>query len=311
MSESQLPVGGPASRRSAGELLRTLKRDKWALTSAIVIAALAVTGIAAPLIAAVEGQDPYTFHTELLTGPGSTGAGPFGGLDWDHWFGVEPLTGRDLFAIVVYGARTSFLIGLASTAVAMVLGVVLGASAGYLGGWWDRIVMRTIDVLLGFPSLIFMIAIGAVAPPSFPRPLLLIALIAVFNWPRTARIIRAQTLSLRERDFVSAARVLGAGPWHVFRHELLPNLLAPAIVLTTISIPQLIGLEAALSFLGVGITAPTPSWGRTIGDAITWVQTQPTYLLFPGLALFAATLAFNVLGDALRDTLDPRFGVRG
>jgi peptide/nickel transport system permease protein len=183
---------------------------------------------------------------------------------------------------------------------------VLGAAAGYLGGAPDRIVTWTADVLLGFPYLVFMIALGAVAPAEVPRPLLLIVVIGFFGWPSMARIVRAQTLTLRARGFVSAARSLGAGPVHVFRHELLPNLWGPIIVVSTLSIPGKIGLEAALSFLGVGIPPPTPSWGRTISSAIDWVATDPMFLVFPGAALFLATWAFNVLGDGLRDVLDPR-----
>ncbi len=269
-----------------------------------------IAALAAPLLALAEGQDPYTYHTELLDPANGTGAGTLGGISGRHWFGVEPLTGRDLFAIVVYGARTSFLIGLAATVVAIVAGVLLGASAGYTGGWWDTVVSRVTDVLLGFPQLIFMIAVGAVAPAAIPRPLLLIAVIGLFGWPRIARVVRAQTLSLRGRDFVRAARALGAGGVHVFRRELLPNLWAPIIVLTTVTIPANIGLEAALSFLGVGIPPPTPSWGRSISDAINWVQTDPMFLIFPGAALFLATLAFNMLGDGLRDALDPKTAVR-
>ncbi|WP_037368259.1 ABC transporter permease [Amycolatopsis orientalis] len=301
-----VPAAAPASRN----LWRALRHDRWAQASAVVIVLVIVTALAAPLLALIEGQDPYTYHTELLNPADGTGAGFLGGISGGHWFGVEPLTGRDLFAVVAYGARTSFLIGLAATAVSVLLGVLLGASAGYAGGWWDTVVSRVTDVLLGFPQLIFMIALGAVAPQSIPRPLLLIAVIGLFSWPRVARVVRAQTLSLRNRDFVKAARALGAGGGHVFRRELLPNLWAPIIVLATVSIPANIGLEAALSFLGVGIPPPTPSWGRSISDAINWVQTDPMFLIFPGAALFVATLAFNMLGDGLRDALDPKTAVR-
>ncbi|ATY12490.1 ABC transporter permease [Amycolatopsis sp. AA4] len=303
---ASVPAAAPASRN----LWRALRHDRWAQASAVVIVLVIVTALAAPLLALIEGQDPYTYHTELLNPADGTGAGFLGGISGSHWFGVEPLTGRDLFAVVAYGARTSFLIGLAATAVSMLLGVLLGASAGYVGGWWDTVVSRVTDVLLGFPQLIFMIALGAVAPQSIPRPLLLIAVIGLFGWPRVARVVRAQTLSLRNRDFVKAARALGAGGVHVFRRELLPNLWAPVIVLATVSIPANIGLEAALSFLGVGIPPPTPSWGRSISDAINWVQTDPMFLIFPGAALFLATLAFNMLGDGLRDALDPKTAVR-
>ncbi|MTD54390.1 ABC transporter permease [Amycolatopsis pithecellobii] len=301
-----VPTAPVASRG----LWRALRRDRWAQASAVVIMLVIVTALAAPLLALAEGHDPYTYHTELLDPADGTGAGELGGISGSHWFGVEPLTGRDLFAVVAYGARTSFLIGLAATVLSIVIGVLLGASAGYTGGWWDTAVSRVTDVLLGFPQLIFMIAVGAVAPAAIPRPLLLIAVISLFGWPRIARVVRAQTLSLRGRDFVRAAQALGAGGVHVFRRELLPNLWAPIIVLTTVTIPANIGLEAALSFLGVGIPPPTPSWGRSISDAINWVQTDPMFLIFPGAALFFATLAFNLLGDGLRDALDPKTAVR-
>lgn len=300
-----VPAAGPRG------LFGALRGDRWAQAGAAAIVLLVVVAIAAPLLAALEGQDPYTYHTGALDPANGTGSGPLGGISGAHWFGVEPLTGRDLFAIVAYGARTSFLIGVAATAVSVVIGVLLGASAGYTGGVWDTVVNRATDVLLGFPQLIFMIALGAVAPAGIPRPVLLIAVIGLFGWPRVARVVRAQTLSLRGRDFVKAAQALGAGGIHVFRRELLPNLWAPVIVLATVSIPEKIGLEAALSFLGVGIPPPTPSWGRSISDAIDWVRTDPMFLIFPGAALFVATLGFNVLGDGLRDTLDPRTQSRG
>ncbi|GLY69982.1 ABC transporter permease [Amycolatopsis taiwanensis] len=314
MTDTPLPTGAPtppATGSAVRDLWRSLRRDSWAVAGAIVIVVLAVTAIAAPLLAAIEGQDPYTYHTELLDPANGRGAGVLGGISGSHWFGVEPLTGRDLFAIVVYGARTSFLIGVLATAASVLLGVLLGASAGYLGGWWDAAVSRVTDVLLGFPSLIFMIALGVIAPAAIPRPVLLVSVIALFGWPRVARVVRAQTLSLRDRDFVRAAKVFGAGPWQVFRRELLPNLWAPIIVISTVTIPEKIGVEAALSFLGVGIPPPTPSWGRSISDAINWVRPDPMFLIFPGAALFLATLAFNVLGDGLRDALDPRTSKAG
>lgn len=283
-----------------------LRRDRWALAGALCIALLALLAIGADVLTAISGQDPYTYRTEALDPATGAPAGALGGVSGTHWFGVEPLTGRDLFAIVAHGARTSFLIGLAATAVSVLLGVLLGAAAGYLGGVPDRLVTWTADVLLGFPYLVFMIALGAVVPAEVPRPLLLIVVIGFFGWPSIARIVRAQTLTLRARGFVSAARSLGAGPVHVFRYELLPNLWGPIIVVSTLSIPGKIGLEAALSFLGVGIPPPTPSWGRTISSAIDWVATDPMFLVFPGAALFLATWAFNVLGDGLRDVLDPR-----
>lgn len=264
-----------------------------------------VIAAAAPLLAHVGGHDPYTYDSDALDASGVP-QGAAGGVSGDHWFGVEPSTGRDLFAVVVYGARTSLLIGLAATALSVALGVFFGVTAGYFGGWYDKVTSRVIDVLFGFPGLIFMIALGVIAPPSFPRPLLIILVIGFFGWPGPARVMRGQTLSLKTRDFVLASRVIGSRSWHVVIRQLLPNLVATIIVFVTISIPGSIGAEAALSFLGVGVPPPTPSWGRSIGDAVSWVQSDPAYLVFPGMALFLVTLAFNVFGDGLRDAFDTK-----
>lgn len=314
----EAPTAAPFARDRLGNvshsllsaLPRAVRADRGVLVAAVVIVVLLLLALAAPLLAALEGQDPFTYHNEALNPANGTPAGVLGGVSAAHWFGVEPLTGRDLFAIVAYGARTSFLIGTVSTVVATVVGVLLGVAAAYRGGWADRTVVWVADVLLGFPSLVFMIALGAIAPASVPRSLLLVAIIGFFGWPRVARIVRSETLSLKQRTFVSAARSLGARPWHVLTVGLLPNLWASILVVATLSIPANIGTEAALSFLGVGVPPPTPSWGRSISDAIGWVATDPMFLIFPGAALFAATWAFNVLGDGLRDALDPRLGRR-
>jgi peptide/nickel transport system permease protein len=208
--------------------------------------------------------------------------------------------------MVTYGARTSLLVGLGATVVAVLLGVLVGSTAGYYGGWYDRVASRTIAVRFGFPGLIFMIALGAIAPSGFPRPLLIILVIGFFGWPAMARVVRGQTMALRQRTFMVATIAMGARSGYVIVRHLLPNLVATIIVYATVTIPGMIGAEAALSFLGVGIPPPTPAWGRSIHDAIAWVQTDPAFLLFPGAALFLATLSFNLLGDGLRDALDPR-----
>ena len=167
-------------------------------------------------------------------------------------------------------------------------------------------VSRLTDVLLGFPSLIFMIALGAFAPSSIPKWLLVVGVIGLFGWPSIARVVRAQSLTLMQRNFVVASARDGGRPGHVLREQLLPNLSGTVIVFTTMAIPGNIGAEAALSFLGVGVPPPTPAWGRTIGTAVGWIATDPWYLLAPALALFIVTFAFNLLGDGLRDALDPR-----
>ena len=282
-----------------------LLADRWATGGGLLVALLGLVAALAPVLTGIEGSDPYTYHLDTLSDAGvPLGAG--GGIGAAHWFGVEPSTGRDLFAVVIYGARTSLLVGVAATVVAVLLGTLVGVTAGYFAGWYDRLVSRTVDVLLGFPSLIFMIALAVVVPASFPRPLLLILVLGLFGWPSMARVVRGQTMTLKRRTFVVAATALGAGPAHVLFRQLLPNLGATVIVYATILVPSMIGTEAALSFLGVGVPPPTPSWGRSIGEAIGWVQTDPPFLLFPGAALFLATLSFNLLGDGLRDATDPR-----
>ncbi|HEY0216840.1 MAG TPA: ABC transporter permease [Cellulomonas sp.] len=298
-------VTTPAGPPSVSSLPRRLVADRAALTGGIVIGVYLLVALAAPLITRLVGVDPYTYHLDAL-GPTGAPAGRWGGVSAQHWFGVEPLTGRDLFAIVVHGSRTSLLVGIGATVVATVVGTVLGTAAGYVGGWLDWLVARLIDVLIGLPALIFMIAVGAVVPTWFPRTALLVLIIGLFGWSGVARVVRGQTMSLRTAGFVRASRALGASHRHVMTAQILPNLAATIVVFSTIAVPSAIGSEAALSFLGVGVPPPTPSWGRSIGDAVSWFMVDPMYLVFPGLALFGITLAFNVFGDGLRDALDPR-----
>ncbi|GAB3391328.1 ABC transporter permease [Humibacter soli] len=286
-----------------------LRRDRWALTGIIVVLVFVLAAIFAPLITGINGQNPYSYHLSALDANGSP-KGFGGGISWEHWFGVEPLTGRDLFSIVVYGGRLSITVGVLATLIAVSIGVLVGLTAGYLGGWYDRIVSRIVDVMLGFPSLIFMISLTAIVAASFPRPVLMVLIIGFFGWPAVARVVRGQVLSLRQRTYVVASQAMGAGSAHVLWRQLLPNVGSTIIVYATILIPTMIGTEAALSFLGVGVPPPTPSWGRTIGNAVGWFSTDPAYLLFPGGALVLITLGFNAFGDGLRDALDPRVNRR-
>jgi peptide/nickel transport system permease protein len=295
----------PARKTGFRHVVAHLRSDGWASAGVITIAVFLLAAILAPLLTAVNGQNPYTYHLDALDDSGAP-LGFGGGISPAHWFGVEPLTGRDLFSIVVYGARTSLLVGISATIVSVTIGVLVGITTGYAGGWYDRGMSRVIDIMFGFPSLVFMISLTAIVPTAFPRPALMILVIGFFGWPPVARVVRGQTLSLRERNFVVASAAMGARPLHILVKQVLPNVAATIIVYSTILIPSMIGTEAALSFLGVGVPPPTPSWGRTIGDAVNWVQVSPMYLVFPGAALFLITLAFNVFGDGLRDALDPR-----
>lgn len=298
------PLDSTESEATRETVWRRLRRDKAAWFSAITIVVFILGAIFAPLITAINGQDPYTWNIDALDDNGVP-IGPLGGVSAQHWFGVEPQTGRDLFSIVIYGARTSLLVGLSATAVALVIGVLIGITAGYRGGWWDRLASRTIDVTFAFPALIFMITLGAIVPSDFPFLLLLVIIIGFFGWPSIARVVRAQTLALRQRDFVRASVASGASTRHVLVSQISVNLWPAVIVFATLTIPAMIGAEAALSFLGVGVPPPTPSWGSAIGFGITWVQADPWCVFFPGAALFLITLAFNLFGDSLRDALEP------
>lgn len=301
------PTNAAPTRTS---LWHRLLRDRGAVTGAVIIVVFVLVALLAPTLSAISGNNPYDYDLAAL-GPNTAPQGVGGGISAQHWFGVEPLTGRDLFSVVVYGARTSLLVGITATVVSVVLGVLIGVVAGYLGGWADRVISRATDVIFGFPSLIFIIALGAIVPSWFPKSFLIVLVIGFFGWPPIARVVRGQTLALKERNYVIAAQASGAGAAHIIFAELLPNLTATIIVFATISVPGKIGAEAALSFLGVGVPPPTPAWGRSIGEAISWVAIDPMFLVFPGAALFVITLAFNVFGDGLRDVLDPRLGGRG
>lgn len=297
-------VPGAAVAKRSGALGHLLT-DRWAMTGALIAIGFVLLAVFAPVLSGISGNNPYTYDLGALTSSGLP-KGALGGVSGTHWLGVEPQTGRDLFAIVAYGARISLLVGVGATALATLIGTALGLFAGYRGGLIDTLLSRFTDLTIAFPQLIFMIALGALVPANFPRQYFMIAVIGLFGWPPVARVVRGQTMSLRNRAFVVAALSVGAGPLHILRTEILPNLAATITVIATMSIPGAIGTEAALSFLGIGIPPPTPSWGREISSAISWVSVDPWYLAAPGLALFLVTLALNAFGDGLRDAFDPR-----
>jgi ABC-type dipeptide/oligopeptide/nickel transport system permease subunit len=298
--------------RSLGQIAwMRLRRDKVAIAGGIFILFLVLVAIVGPHLV----QDPTVYNANLIDPTLSAPRGPFGGISLAHPFGVEPVTGRDVLSRVVNGAQVSLLIAFLATALAVIIGVFMGVVAGFFGGWADAVIARSMDVFLAFPLLLFAIALVGVIPSSAfglsgnsLRIGLLIFVIGFFAWPYMGRIIRGQTLSLREREFVDAARSLGArGPYVLFR-ELLPNLWGPILVYTTLLIPTNILFEAALSYLGVGIIPPTPSWGGMLSDAVNsgFYAIDPMYMIIPGLAIFLTVLAFNLFGDGLRDALDPR-----
>ncbi|GAB2838708.1 ABC transporter permease [Actinocorallia aurea] len=298
--------------RSLGRIAWTrLKRDKAAVAGGVVIIALIVIAAIGPWFL----QDHEVWHQDLID---PTMQRPYdgwlhSGISWDHLLGVEPTTGRDMLARIVMGARISLIVAFLATLLSVTIGTVLGVAAGYFGGWIDTIISRAMDVFLAFPLLLFAIALVGVVPDSvfgltgnWVRIGVLIFVIGFFSWPYIGRIVRGQTLSLREREFVDAARSLGASHGHILFKELLPNLLAPIIVYTTLLIPTNILFEAALSFLGVGVIPPMTSWGAMLSLAVSSYENTPMFMIIPGLAIFLTVMAFNLLGDGLRDALDPR-----
>jgi peptide/nickel transport system permease protein len=277
---------------------RRLRHDKVAVASAIVIIVLALLAILAPVISAWVGHPPNTPYTN--TGLNAVGlpAAPSS----KFLFGADSL-GRDLFVRVIYGAQISLLVGVLSTVIGTVAGVIVGLTAGYFGGWIDTLLARFVDSVLAFPYVVLALALAVVAGPSL---LELIGVIAFFSWAAIARVVRGQTLSIKEKEYIEAARSIGASPVRIMFVDILPNLIAPVLVLATLAIPTAIVFEATLSYLGVGVQPPTSSWGDLLSQAQSFYQTSWWYLIFPAAFLLITTLAFNLLGDGVRDALDPR-----
>ncbi|MFE2743560.1 ABC transporter permease [Streptomyces scopuliridis] len=312
----ELPPAPPSSGAGAAppppvsdarQVWRRLRGRPSAVVAGGVLALLVVLALAAPLLAAIEGQDADSYHDALVdSARGGVPIGSFGGVSGDHWLGVEPGTGRDLFVRLLYGAQVSLLVAVGATAVQVLIGVAIGLAAGLGNRLLDTFLSRVTDVMVALPMLVLAIALTAVVPVDFPRPLLLILVIGLLNWGGTARIVRAQTLTLKQLDFVAAARLAGSGRVRVARRELLPSLAAPVITYGAILLPSNIVIEASLSFLGIGVKPPTPSWGQMLSTAQTWFRADPMYVLLPAGLLFVTVLAFTVLGDAVRTALDPR-----
>ena len=316
--ESQAPGAEPKAieGRSLGQIAwGRLKRDRVAITGGVVVLLLVLVGVFAPLLIKLYGHPYDEFNSDLVDPTFQVPLGPLGGVSSEHWLGVEPTNGRDILSRVIYGARISLTVAFLASALTVVIGTFFGVVAGYVGGAVDNVISRTMDTLLAFPLLLFAIALVAVAPETIgpltgnaARMAILVFVIGFFQWPYIGRIVRGQTLSLREREFVEAARSLGARGPRILFHELLPNLWAPILVYTTLIIPQNILFEAALSFLGIGVKVPTPSWGDMLATATVGqvYELDPMFMIVPGVALFITVMALNLFGDGLRDALDPR-----
>jgi ABC-type dipeptide/oligopeptide/nickel transport system permease subunit len=304
-----LEMGGDIVARSPLQLFwRRFRKDRVAIVSLAFVVFLAIVAIAAPLVVKILGlPGPYVQNLNLTDEFGSP-LGPSAA----HPFGVDQL-GHDVMSRVIYGTRVSLEVGIVGTAIATVIGVSFGIVAGYNRGWVDTLLSRTVDVVLSIPVLLLGLGIGAACAVRgclggaiSPGTSVIIFLIALVNWTYIFRIVRGLVLSLREREFVDAARALGASNTRIMFREILPNLVAPVIVYATLLIPLNILLEASLSFLGVGVRPPTASWGQMIAAATPIFNTAWWYMTFPGIALLLTVLAFNLLGDGLRDALNPR-----
>ena len=283
-----------SDRRNSGSqaFFRRLFRTRGSLFGTVVLAAVLVLAVTATLIAP---HNPNKTIASILQPPGL-----------HIWLGTDHL-GRDILSRLLYGAQVAVLAGAVSVGLAVVLGVSLGLMAGYWGGWVDDVLMRIVDALWAFPTLILALAIAASLGPGLSNAM--IAIGVVFT-PAFARLVRGQALSIRERDFAIAARALGAGPLRMMARHIWPNVLGPIIVQSSLMIPQAIIVEATLSFLGLGIEPPNPSWGSMLRQAYQYIERAPWLSLFPGAAIFVTVLGLNLLGDGLRVALDVRLRQR-
>jgi peptide/nickel transport system permease protein len=277
-----------------------LRRDKVAVASFAVICMIVLLAVFAPVIASILGHGPNTqFRTTGLSaqgipvGPGSR-----------FFFGTDDL-GRDVFLRVIYGARISLLVGVVASGLAVGVGLLIGLAAGYFAGPVDSVLSRSMDVVLSLPYLVFAIALVSLLGPSL---MITIGVIAFFSWASVGRIVRGQVMSVKGKEFIEASRAVGSSHVRIMFVDLLPNVLAPTIIYATMLIPLSIVFESTLSFLGIGVLPPTATWGNMLSEAIPYYRVAWWFVAFPGLALLVTTMAFNLLGDSVRDALDPRAG---
>lgn len=293
----------PAQQRIEGRspwvlAWQRLRRDRVAMGSLVVIFLILLLAVFAPVIAAITGHPVNEQYRETGLSPDGLPLPP----NSEFWMGTDDL-GRDIFVRIAYGARVSLLVGVAATLLTVIIGVVIGLAAGYLGGLADTVLARMIDLVLSVPFLLVAIALVSITGPSL---LVTVLVIGFFSWASVARIVRGQVLSLREREFVEAARSLGASDRRIMFVDIMPNILAPVIVYASLLIPVVIVVEATLSYLGLGLAPPTADWGGMISDAQNYYTTAWWFMFFPGMALLLTTLAFNLFGDGVRDAFDPR-----
>ncbi|HET7145478.1 MAG TPA: ABC transporter permease [Anaerolineales bacterium] len=298
-SEETLLASGPVEESYTTIIWRRFKRDRAAMAGAILVGLLILVAIFAPLLAP---HDPIEQFRDGLTPDGQPMPGTRGtGSETEFLLGTDA-NGRDLLSRILYGARISLTVGVLANLLAVSLGVMIGMVAGYFGGWIETVLMRFTDIMMAFPTLLLAMTLVAILKPSL---WIIIVVIGLVYWTWIARVVYGQVVTLREREFVIASRALGAGRRYTILHHILPQLVPTIIVWGTLGIATNVMLEASLSFLGIGVQPPTPSWGGMIEQAQSYYRTAPWLVVYPGLAIMITVFAFNLLGDGLRDALDP------
>ncbi len=287
IADADQPTAMPVS-------LRRLWRLKWGLAAAVVMLGIVASAVLAPWLAP---HDPIQVDIRHRLAPPAWMEGGTG----EHLLGTDQV-GRDLLARVIYGGRVSLVVGVGAVLLAATLGVLLGLGAGYLGGRSDTVIMTVLNVMLSFPFVLLALAVIAVLGPSLPN---MIVVLGAAGWPIYARVVRAETLAIREREFIVASRALGMGHLRIVFRQIFPNLVSPVIVIATLQVAQVIIVESFLSFLGLGVQPPTPAWGNMLGEGRVYMLNSWWIATFPGLAIFVTTLVINLMGNALRDWLDP------
>lgn len=295
------------------------KKDKLSMIAFAIVAVYLILGVAAPFLVKFGVLDPFTFHsnnTVLNIEAGAIPRGAFSGATWQHPLGIEPGTGRDIASRLLLGITFSLSIALSATVLAVTIGAIMGIISGFVGGFVDSVVGRLIDLTLSFPSTLMLLALSTtlvallvqIGVPSgnLANGVYVVLVLALFGWPPIARIVRGQVLSIREREFIDAARLMGAPRRRMYFKEILPNLWAPLLVYFTLTMPAYISAEAALSFLQVGVKPPTPTMGNILTDSISYSQADFFFFFTPALLIALIVVSFNLLGDGLRDALDPR-----
>ncbi|MFM8632656.1 MAG: ABC transporter permease [Candidatus Nanopelagicus sp.] len=316
LKSTNASAAGQITSRSPRQIAwRRFRRNKVGMVSAGISIVVLMLSLFAPVVCKILGINPDELNLDLIDSSGIPTL-PNGGISWEHPLGLTPGIGRDLLANLLYGSRISFLVAFLTTGLAIFIGLIVGIVGGYFRGRIDDYLGRFTDFLLAFPAFFMIVALSepmvariqetGIAQGNSARVIFLIFFLSFFGWPGFSRLVRSQVLSLRERDFVTAAQAMGASRGRIIFKELMPNLWAPVIVVVSLSLPGYLAAEAVFSFLGIGIQPPATTWGVLLDNARRFVTVYPNFFLITAGSLVLVVLAFNLVGDALRDALDPR-----